>query len=145
MPTAEDQSGLWKEHAKRILDSRALLFSELETLSQNVTFLKQREIAKCGRLAYMFSSNLSSESITNPHIRSAPLKKERLRKLAAAMSKARAAVKPTAASEEVDDGGLLQDRGDSVGWAGGSSIVDLGFAPPFRSLESASGSSPLQT
>jgi Skp family chaperone for outer membrane proteins len=85
----------WTRYAERCLDSRAHLYGELDTMTQNATYLKNLDLSKVrtpeGKTtAICFATNLNAEGITNPHTRTPPLRKDRLQKLGSAILKARA-------------------------------------------------------
>ncbi len=86
----------WRKYAERLVDSHVTLIPEPQTESQLVTQLKAHDITKHSKgvkgvdyVAAIFTVGLSSESITDPHLRGAPFKKERLTKLGKSWLRAR--------------------------------------------------------
>ena len=90
----EDPECPWKRYVERLLDSRAHLFAEHETVAGNTNHLKELEAAKVkaqsgSSVAICFSSNLNAEGVTNPHCRNPPLRKDRLQKIGQAIIRSR--------------------------------------------------------
>ena len=111
LPQPQPQTNKWRNHAERIVDTHVQLLPELATETEMSKSIQGHPMSKVpttpgsGRMqgdnvAIMFTSSLSSESQTAPHIRSAPFRAERLAKLGNAIITARRAAK------ESDDDGL---------------------------------------
>ena len=86
----------WRKYAERIVDSHVTLIAEPATEQQLVTRLKEQAVIKtiasvkgADYVGVFWCTGLSSESITEPHIRGAPFKKERLLKCGKAFLRAR--------------------------------------------------------
>ena len=85
----------WRSYAARLVDSHCTLISEPTTETQLTKILRGHAMASSfgskgsDFVAAIFTTGLSSESITDPHIRGAPFKKERLMKLGKAFLKSR--------------------------------------------------------
>ena len=73
----------WRDYACRLVDSYCTFIAEPETELQLVQLLKALEVSKNVRgmkgsdiVVALFTCGLSSESITDPHVRGAPFKKD---------------------------------------------------------------------
>ena len=75
----------WRDYAARVVDSYCKFFSEPQTETQLAQLLKNTDMSKTSKgvkgsdcVAALFTCGLSSEAITDPHLRGAPFKKERV-------------------------------------------------------------------
>ena len=94
--SSDERSGTkyWYDYALRVLRTYVALVAEGNSESEmkdTLTLLKIASVrgTDSSPVAALFSSGLSSEAITNPHLRGAPFRKERLIKLGHAFRKAR--------------------------------------------------------
>ena len=86
----------WTSYAKRLRDSHIKLLVEAPTESSMAAALKDQSLSQVrgvpgvDYVGILFTTGLSSEAITEPHIRGAPFRRDRLIKVGSAIRKSRA-------------------------------------------------------
>ena len=102
VPQSSTMTDKWRAYAERLVDTHVQLLPELATETEMGKLIQDHPMSKApttsgsGRkqgdnFAIVFTSSISSESQTAPHIRSAPFRVERLSKIGNAIIDARKA------------------------------------------------------